>query len=90
VADVCDDTQARTIARLEGRTSHPTQRVSGVLEAMKRSHRRRLAVVDDNGGLLGLLCLKASGRGFCSDADVHARASDRDSADAPALRQSRT
>ncbi|MBN9748143.1 hypothetical protein DMP23_44855 [Amycolatopsis sp. A1MSW2902] len=41
--------------------------------------RRRLAVVDASGRLLGLLCLKRSGRGFCSDADVAARAQDRES-----------
>jgi hypothetical protein len=39
--------------------------------------RRRLAVVDDRGLLVGLLCLKRSGRGFCSAADVAARARDR-------------
>jgi hypothetical protein len=38
---------------------------------------RRRAVVDDEGRLLGLLCLKASGRGFCADADVAARARER-------------
>lgn len=34
---------------------------------------RRLAVIDDDGRLLGLLCRKRSGRGFCSDVDVAAR-----------------
>ncbi len=35
--------------------------------------RRRLAVVDERGALLGLLCLKRRLTGFCSDADVAAR-----------------
>ncbi len=38
---------------------------------------RRLAVVDDDGMLIGLLCLKRRRTGFCSDADVAARAADR-------------
>ncbi len=42
---------------------------------MRLIHRglRRLAVVDDNGLLMGLLCLKRKLTGFCSDADVAAR-----------------
>jgi hypothetical protein len=72
-ADLCDEAQARTVARLDGRTVHPSEGVPGVLEAMKRSGRRRLAVVGDNGALLGILCLKASGRGFCSNVDVLSR-----------------
>ena len=32
-----------------------------------------LAVTNTEGRLLGLLCLKASGLGFCSDADVTSR-----------------
>jgi CBS domain-containing protein len=72
-ADLCDEAQARTVARLDGRTVDPSESVPDVLEAMKRSGRRRLAVVGDNGALLGILCLKASGRGFCSNVDVRAR-----------------
>ncbi|WP_166442309.1 CBS domain-containing protein [Nakamurella flava] len=40
------------------------------------SHRRRLAVVD-GGRLVGLLCLKRSRTGFCTDDDVRARAIER-------------
>jgi hypothetical protein len=32
-----------------------------------------LAVTDYNGMLLGLLCLKSSDLGFCTDSDVQAR-----------------
>lgn len=35
---------------------------------------RRAAVVDADGTLLGLMCLKRHHRGFCSDADVASRA----------------
>ena len=45
-----------------------------VLTAMRQINRRRLAVVDAEGMLLGLLALKASGTGFCSDVDVECRA----------------
>ncbi|MEJ2865598.1 CBS domain-containing protein [Actinomycetospora flava] len=38
---------------------------------------RRLAVVDPQGRLLGLLCLKRSRRGFCSADDVAARERER-------------
>jgi predicted transcriptional regulator len=64
---------AREIAALEGRTIGPDAALSDAMAAMKRSGRRRLAVTADDRTLLGLLCLKASGRGFCSDADVAAR-----------------
>jgi len=40
---------------------------------MQRTGRRRLAVVDGEGRLVGLLCLKASGSGFCSNEDVASR-----------------
>ncbi|WP_370937801.1 CBS domain-containing protein [Amycolatopsis sp. cg13] len=65
------------------RAGRLTGRVVGaeadLYETWRGMSRRRLAVVDSSGRLLGLLCLKRSGRGFCSDADVAARASDRES-----------
>jgi hypothetical protein len=39
---------------------------------MVRSGRRRIAVVEPDGTLVGLLCLKQSGSGFCTDAGVAA------------------
>lgn len=38
---------------------------------------RRLAVVDEMGDLIGLVCLKRSRNGFCTDQDVRDRASER-------------
>jgi CBS domain-containing protein len=70
---VSDATPAREIAALVGRTIGPDAALSVAITAMKRSGRRRLAVTTEDGRLLGLLCLKASGRGFCSDADLTAR-----------------
>jgi len=54
-----------------------------VRQAMIAAGRRRAAVTSADGRLLGLLCLKASRAGFCSDQDVRARALDK--ADAAAV-----
>lgn len=64
---------ACSIGVLSGRTIGPDAPLSEAATAMQRGARRRLAVVDDRGFLLGLLCLKASGNGFCSDRDVRNR-----------------
>jgi hypothetical protein len=45
---------------------------------MSTTGRRRAAVITDDGKLVGLLCLKASRTGFCSEDDVRARALDED------------
>jgi CBS domain-containing protein len=68
---------ARDAGSLDGRVIGPDVDVEEVRLAMLAHRHRRLAVVDDEGELLGLLCLKRSGTGFCSDADVAARAADR-------------
>lgn len=64
---------AEAVATLDGRTVRPHADLSGTFAAMRRDGRRRLAVTEEDSTLLGLLCVKASGRGFCSDADVAAR-----------------
>jgi|GraSoiStandDraft_4_1057263.scaffolds.fasta_scaffold786611_2 CBS domain-containing protein len=64
-------------ARTPGRTVAPDAPVDDVRTAMLARGARRLAVVDGAGRLLGLLCLKRHLDGFCSDADVAARAADR-------------
>jgi predicted transcriptional regulator len=68
------------------RSIGPRVPVEAGTAALQAAGRRRLAVVDDDGTLLGLLCLKRSGLGFCSDAGVAARAADKrrqDSGGAP-------
>ena len=45
-------------------------------QVMLASGRRRLAVVDRDGKLRGLLCLKRSRSGFCSNRDVRARSAE--------------
>ncbi|HJU37369.1 MAG TPA: CBS domain-containing protein [Gaiellaceae bacterium] len=71
--DLDDDAPASSFAVLDGRTVRREAGADATLEAMKRTDRRRLAVVDEDGQLLGLLCLKGSGLGFCSDADAGSR-----------------
>ncbi|MCF7551033.1 CBS domain-containing protein [Pseudonocardia sp. WMMC193] len=63
----------RHIGGLAGRTVRPDADLFAVRDALRAAGRRRLAVVDGCGRLLGLLCLKRSGAGFCSDAGVRAR-----------------
>jgi len=68
---------ARDAGRLDGRVVGPAVDVEQVRLEMLAARVRRLAVVDARGELMGLLCLKWSGTGFCSDADVAARAADQ-------------
>lgn len=68
---------AVTIGCLRGRVTRPDADLVTTWEVMTALGRRRLAVVDSRGNFLGLLCLKRSGLGFCSDADVRARAESR-------------
>jgi len=71
-----DDGRALAVATLEGRTVSPRLSAEDARQLLLTTGQRRLAVVDDSGHLLGLLCLKRRLSGFCSDADVAARAAD--------------
>jgi hypothetical protein len=64
---------AAPLGRLAGRTVPPGASLADVHQAMAATGRRRAAVTSADGRLLGLLCLKASQAGFCSDQDVRAR-----------------
>ena len=68
------DTAAAPLGRLAGRTVPAGANLAEVRRAMIATGRRRAAVTSADGRLLGLLCLKASGTGFCSEQDVRARA----------------
>jgi CBS domain-containing protein len=65
---------AAPLGGLAGRTVPARASLAEVRRAMTAAGRRRAAVISADGGLLGLLCLKASRAGFCSDQDVRARA----------------
>jgi len=71
------DAPVLPVGRLRGRTLGPDADLGTTWQWMLARRRRRLAVVDGSGALLGLLCLKRSGQGFCSDAGVLARARER-------------
>ena len=68
------DAAAGPLGRLAGRTVPAGASLAEVCRAMTATGRRRAAVTSVDGRLLGLLCLKASRAGFCSDQDVRARA----------------
>jgi CBS domain-containing protein len=68
-----DDEPARAIGVPAGRTVAPDTPLDATTDAMRRDGRRRLAVVAEDGALLGLLCLKADASGFCSDRGVQGR-----------------
>ncbi|MBS2938382.1 CBS domain-containing protein [Nocardioides sp. J2M5] len=68
-------------AVLDGRTVAQEAVAEDVRRSMVRRGQRRVAVVDDAGRLIGLLCLKRHGGGFCRDEDVAARRQDRLTAD---------
>lgn len=68
------DAAAAPLGRLAGRTVPAGASLAEVRQAMTATGRRRAAVTSADGRLLGLLCLKASRAGFCSDQDVRARA----------------
>src|SRR5690242_20134831 len=72
--ELAEDLPAHGIGRLTGRVvcdDAPLDCARALLDAQSR---RRLAVVDRDGRLVGLLCLKRRRHGFCTDRDVEARA----------------
>jgi CBS-domain-containing membrane protein len=92
LAGLPPETPAARLGTLRGRTVSPDAELAATTEALLGSGRRRLAVTDAAGELLGLLCLRRSGGGFCSDDDVGGRGAEAEppgAAAAPALRSSR-
>jgi CBS domain-containing protein len=78
LADLGDDAlPALTRSHLHGRSVALHEPAEDVRVRLIEHGQRRLAVVDDAGVLAGLLCLKRRLTGFCSDADVAARAAER-------------
>ena len=73
-----DEGPALVVSRLEGRAVTADAPLTQVEQDMAARGVRRQAVVDADGRLVGLLCRKRSGNGFCDDVGVAARAADRD------------
>ncbi len=76
LSDPAPDLPAMRVATLAGRTVGPDVPVDVARERLAATGARRLAVVGPGGELLGLLCRKRVGTGFCSDEGVAARAVD--------------
>lgn len=70
--DVFSGAPALDLSSLDGRTVRPDAPLARTHLMMRERGIRRLAVVDESGRLLGLLCLKHSLRGFCTDEGVAA------------------
>ncbi len=68
---------ALELAAREGRTACPEAPLASVHEQMIKHGQRRLAVTDTDRTLLGLLCLKRTLAGFCTDEGIQARARER-------------
>jgi hypothetical protein len=68
------DAAVTPLGRLAGRTVPAGASLAEVRRATTATRPRRAAVTSADGRLLGLLCLKESRAGFCSDQDVRARA----------------
>ena len=64
---------ARPLSTTTGRTVSPAAPVAAVYRRLLEQGARRLVVVDGANRLLGLVCLKRSRTGFCTDAGVAAR-----------------
>ncbi|MET9328833.1 CBS domain-containing protein [Tsukamurella sp. NPDC003166] len=69
-ADLHEGAAPLARSSLRARTTSADGELEPLREAMVAAGTRRLAVVDDDLRLLGLLCLKASGTGFCTDDGV--------------------
>ena len=66
---------------LHHRTVPPSARADVVRDDLVQRGQRRVAVVDHDGSLLGLMCLKRSRTGFCADDDTRSRAQSRRATD---------
>ncbi len=75
LVDVPDDASALAASTLVGRTIAPSASMQQAHQILAETAARRLAVIDENGTLLGLLCLKRRRNGYCSEADLEARRS---------------
>ena len=83
-ATVSSSTPVSHLGTLTGRTVGPAASLDVVTATLLREERRRLAVVDDSGRLLGLLCLRQDGTGYCSDQGIRSRENERRRAEATA------
>ena len=82
-ADARGDAPSAALGVPPARTVPPGLDGDEVRRRLRAQGVRRAAVVDDGGRLVGLVCLKRHGRGFCSDDQVAAYRRDRDHGSPP-------
>lgn len=73
-----DTAPARGLGTTTDRVVRAGDDAEEVAARMARDGVRRLVVVDDRGRVVGLVCRKRSGRGFCTDDGVTARRAERE------------
>ncbi|GAB2982465.1 CBS domain-containing protein [Nocardioides montaniterrae] len=78
LAEVDPTSPAARLGTLEGRTVTADRPVEDLRASMAATGLRRAAVVDEDLHLLGLLCLKKTRQGFCTDEGVAAWRADRE------------
>lgn len=71
-------------ASTRGRTISSALPIGIAWDLLETEGIRRIAAVDDDHCLVGLLCLKQSRAGFCSDIDIESRAAERQTGAGPA------
>ena len=79
--DVPDHATAARFGTLTNRVVAPDLDLEQARRQLIATGRRRLAVAGSDGTFLGLLCLKRTRAGFCSDDDIAARRLDPRSSD---------
>ena len=72
-----DDVAATEVGTLAGRTVPAELPVELLPDRMRALGARRVAVVDQAGRLVGLVCRKASGEGYCTDEGIRSKRADR-------------
>ncbi len=75
-----DDEPAVRAGRLEGRTVPSGLLAEDLPDHMLAAGARRLAVVDGEGRLVGLVCRKRTGDGYCSDDGIRTKRAERQDA----------
>jgi hypothetical protein len=75
--ELADDLPAQSLGTLAGRVVRYDAPLDDARTLLDAGGSRRLAVVDERGCLVGLLCLKRTRSGYCSDRDIESRARER-------------
>ena len=70
--DAPDDDRALDYADLNPDSLPPTGDAATAFQLASENHHRRVVVLDEDGELLGLVCLNATRTGFCGVASSHA------------------